>query len=145
MPTPVIWPRHAWKRKTFEEIEVLISNWPKNIQLKWWKEESEAYRRLLQIDLARRTAKKRPRPRPHHSLIEAVLAYTSFRVGYSQFWPLAKEIFDSRPGDFSGVSDVNPEKRYLEMTSADGQKKYWRPSKEAVKQLMKRTRKRLRQ
>src|SRR5258708_37233844 len=144
MPIPLIWPRHSWKKKTYEEIEVLISSWPKNIQLKWWKEESRAYRRLLQIHLAQRTAKKEPRPRPHHGLVEAVVAYTPFRAGYSQFWPLAKEIFDSRPGDFPGISDINSEKKHLVMTSRKRGENYWPASESALKQLIKRTRRRLR-
>src|SRR5258708_6704181 len=143
MPIPLIWPRRTWKTKTFEEIEVVISSWPKKHQLRWWKEESREYRRLLQIHLAQRTAKRKPRPRPHHRLVEAVIVHTRFR-GYSQFWPLAKEIFDSRPEAFSGVSDVSPERRCLQITSADGQQGDWPSSKIALQQLIKRIRRRLR-
>jgi hypothetical protein len=142
MPAPVIWPRNAWRTRTFDEIEVLISNWPKHLQLRWWKEESQAYRKLLQRDFARRAAKEKPRPRPHHKLVEAVIARKP-SCKYSEFWPLAKQVFDSRAGDFPGVSDVNPERKRLQIAHADGAMKDWPTSKNALNHLLKRTRKRL--
>jgi len=143
MQIPIIWPRHAWRTKTYEELDVLISNWPKSLQLKWWKEESRAYRKLLQRGLAARHKKKLPRPRAHHKLIEAVISRKP-NVRYATFWPLAKKIFDSQRQDFLGISKVDLENRKIYITSSKvAQAKTWPNSKSALTQLIKRIRKRL--
>lgn len=143
MAKPIIWPRHAWRGKTFEEIEALISNWPKPLQLQWWKEDSRAYRELLPKALASRLRKKNRRPRLHHDLIESVISHNP-KVGYATFWPIAKNLFDSQREKFSGIFEVDMAGRKLLMKSLKGSEmKSWPNSKSAFTQLIKRTRERL--
>jgi hypothetical protein len=142
MPVPVIWPRRGWRRRTFDEVEQLISDWSPELQLRWWKEESRAYRALLQKQLTRQDAARQPRPQPHHKLVEAVILQKP-QIAYSAFWPTAKQIFDSRPKDFAGISDVSVEERRVTVTS-HGRTKPWPNSKNALRQLIKRTLRRLR-
>lgn len=144
MRRPIIWPRHAWRTKTYEEVEILISNWPKDVKLDWLREESRAYRKMLLKEHAARIPKKRPRPRSYHHLIEAVISYKQ-DVKFDTFWPIAKKIFESRQHDFKGIAKVDAVKRLLHLTSSKGaREKEWPKTKSAFTQAIKRLRKNLR-